>query len=75
MGKRLDGRKISAEIRAEMQVDIERLKKEHDLVPGLAVVLVGDNPASLSYVRSKSKACEELGIHSVQVDLISLVHM
>lgn len=69
MGKRLDGRKISAEIRAEMQVDIERLKKEHDLVPGLAVVLVGDNPASLSYVRSKSKACEELGIHSVQVDL------
>ena len=69
MGKRLDGREISAEIRAEMKADIERLKEEHELVPGLAVVLVGDNPASLSYVRSKGKACEELGLHSLQVDL------
>ena len=69
MGKRLDGREISAEIRAEMKADIERLKEEHELVPGLAVVLVGDNPASLSYVRSKGKVCEELGLHSVQVDL------
>ena len=69
MGKRLDGREISAEIRAEMKADIERLQEKHDLVPGLAVVLVGDNPASLSYVRSKGRACEELGLHSVQVDL------
>jgi methylenetetrahydrofolate dehydrogenase (NADP+)/methenyltetrahydrofolate cyclohydrolase len=52
-----------------MKVDIERLQEEYDLVPGLAVVLVGNNPASLSYVRSKGKACEELGLHSVQVDL------
>ena len=69
MGKRLDGREISAEMRAEMKVDIERLQEEYALVPGLAVVLVGNNPASLSYVRSKGKACEELGLHSVQVDL------
>ena len=69
MGKRLDGREISAEMRAEMKADIERLQEEHDLVPGLAVVLVGNNPASLSYVRSKGKACEELGLHSVQIDL------
>jgi methylenetetrahydrofolate dehydrogenase (NADP+)/methenyltetrahydrofolate cyclohydrolase len=69
VGKRLDGREISAEIRAEMKADIERLQEEHELVPGLAVVLVGDNPASLSYVRSKGKACEELGLHSLQVDL------
>ncbi|MEE2874464.1 MAG: bifunctional methylenetetrahydrofolate dehydrogenase/methenyltetrahydrofolate cyclohydrolase FolD [Candidatus Latescibacterota bacterium] len=69
MGKRLDGREISADMRAEMKADIERLKEEHELVPGLAVVLVGDNPASLSYVRSKGKACEELGLHSLQVDL------
>ncbi len=69
MGKRLDGREISADMRAEMKADIERLQEEHELVPGLAVVLVGDNPASLSYVRSKGKACEELGLHSVQVDL------
>jgi methylenetetrahydrofolate dehydrogenase (NADP+)/methenyltetrahydrofolate cyclohydrolase len=52
-----------------MKADIERLQEEYDLVPGLAVVLVGNNPASLSYVRSKGKACEELGLHSVQVDL------
>ena len=69
MGKRLDGREISAEMRAEMKADIERLQEEHELVPGLAAVLVGDNPASLSYVRSKGKACEELGLHSVQADL------
>ena len=69
MGKRLDGREISREIRAEIKADIERLKQEQNLVPGLAVVLVGDNPASLSYVRSKGKACEELGIYSLQVDL------
>ena len=69
MGKRLDGREISAEMRAEMKADIERLQEEYDLVPGLAVGLVGNNPASLSYVRSKGKACEELGLHSVQVDL------
>ena len=69
MGKRLDGREISADMRAEMKADIERLKEEHEIVPGLAAVLVGDNPASLSYVRSKGKACEELGLHSVQVDL------
>ena len=71
MAKRLDGREISAQMRAEMQADIARLKEEHSVVPGLAVVLVGDNPASLSYVHSKGKACEELGLHSVQVDLIA----
>ena len=69
MGKKLDGREISLEIRAEIKADIERLKQEQNLVPGLAVVLVGDNPASLSYVRSKGKACEELGMYSLQVDL------
>jgi len=69
VGKRLDGREISLEIRAEIKADIERLKQEQNLVPGLAVVLVGDNPASLSYVRSKGKACEELGMYSLQVDL------
>ncbi|MDP6699363.1 MAG: bifunctional methylenetetrahydrofolate dehydrogenase/methenyltetrahydrofolate cyclohydrolase FolD [Candidatus Latescibacteria bacterium] len=69
VAKRLDGREISAQMRAEMQADIARLKEEHNVVPGLAVVLVGDNPASQSYVRSKGKACEELGLHSVQVDL------
>ena len=69
MGERLDGRVIAAQVQEELRADIARLQQEHGLVPGLAVVLVGDNPASLSYVRAKGRACESLGIHSVQVDL------
>jgi methylenetetrahydrofolate dehydrogenase (NADP+)/methenyltetrahydrofolate cyclohydrolase len=47
-----------------MKEDVARLKAEHDLIPGLAVVLVGDNPASISYVRGKQKACDEIGVFS-----------
>jgi methylenetetrahydrofolate dehydrogenase (NADP+)/methenyltetrahydrofolate cyclohydrolase len=59
----LDGRRIGDEIRAELRPRIARLTETHR-APGLAVVLVGDNPASQIYVRSKLKACEELGIRS-----------
>ena len=69
MGERLDGRVIAAQVQEELRADIARLQQEHGLVPGLAVVLVGDDPASLSYVRAKGRACESLGIHSVQIDL------
>ena len=69
MGERLDGRAIAAQVQEELLVDIARLKQEHGLVPGLAVVLVGDDPASQSYVRAKGRACEALGIHSEQIDL------
>ena len=69
MGERLDGRAIAAQVQDELRADIARLKRERNLVPGLAVVLVGDDPASLSYVRAKGRACEALGIHSVQIDL------
>ena len=69
MGKRLDGRAIAAQVQEELLVDIARLKQEHGLVPGLAVVLVGDDPASQSYVRGKGRACEALGIHSEQIDM------
>ena len=65
---RLDGREIAQQVRAEMGRDVARLQRECDLTPGLAVVLVGDNPASLSYVRSKTQACQELGMHSLQLD-------
>lgn len=68
MAKRLDGREIAAQMREEMRADIVRLKSEHGIVPGLAVVLVGENPASLSYVQSKTAACKELGMHSIQLD-------
>lgn len=59
----LDGTKIAAQIRAEVGEEVKRLTAG-GLRPGLAVVLVGHNPASEIYVRSKVKACEELGILS-----------
>ncbi|OGG53593.1 MAG: bifunctional 5,10-methylene-tetrahydrofolate dehydrogenase/5,10-methylene-tetrahydrofolate cyclohydrolase [Candidatus Handelsmanbacteria bacterium RIFCSPLOWO2_12_FULL_64_10] len=64
--KILDGNRVAEAMRAEMKAEIARLKRDHDLAPGLAVVLVGDNPASLSYVKGKRKACDEVGIHSVE---------
>jgi len=60
----LDGKKVAADMRAEMAAEIQRLKAEHGLTPGLAVVLVGEDPASVSYVTGKQKACEEIGIYS-----------
>lgn len=68
VAKRLDGREIAAQMREEMRVEIAQLKSKHGIVPGLAVVLAGENPASLSYVQSKTAACQELGMHSVQLD-------
>jgi len=64
--KILDGNKVAEAMRAEMKAEIARLKRDHGVTPGLAVVLVGDNPASLSYVKGKRKACDEVGIHSVE---------
>lgn len=65
-GAVLDGKKISRTIQEELKPRIEalRLKKR---APALAVVLVGDNPASQIYVRSKIKACQELGIRSIEI--------
>ena len=62
----LKGEEVAAVVRAEMQVEVETLKRQHNVVPGLAVVLVGDDPASVSYVSGKRKACDELGIHSLE---------
>ncbi len=59
--KLLDGRKISAEVREELKTRAKRLK-ERGIVPGLAGVLVGEDPGSVTYVGLKSKACEEIGI-------------
>jgi methylenetetrahydrofolate dehydrogenase (NADP+)/methenyltetrahydrofolate cyclohydrolase len=62
----LDGNKIAAEIKAEVAAEVKTLA-EGGLRPGLAAVLVGNHPASEIYVRSKIKACEELGIHSERI--------
>jgi len=64
----LDGVAMGRAIREEVAVEAARLRAQ-GITPGLAVVLVGENPASQVYVRSKGKACEEAGMHSVTVKL------
>jgi methylenetetrahydrofolate dehydrogenase (NADP+)/methenyltetrahydrofolate cyclohydrolase len=58
----IDGKAIAADLRAAVKAETRRLTAAHGLVPGLAVVLVGDNPASKSYVTSKSRAVVEVGM-------------
>ena len=60
----MDGKKLSNKIKEEVKKEVEELKKE-GITPGLAVILVGDDPASHTYVGMKSKACKETGIYSV----------
>ncbi len=60
----IDGKAIAQDLRAELKVRVDRLR-ELGVVPGLAVVIVGDDPASQVYVRNKVRACEENGIRSV----------
>jgi len=68
----LDGVAIARAIREELRPDIEHLRAK-GLVPGLGVVLVGDDPASAVHVRNKTKACEELGIHHETIHLPAIV--
>ena len=69
MATLIDGRKIAAEIRAEVAADAARFAAERGRAPGLAVVLAGENPASVSYVTAKERACAEAGIRSFPVRL------
>ncbi|MFC0231675.1 bifunctional methylenetetrahydrofolate dehydrogenase/methenyltetrahydrofolate cyclohydrolase FolD [Bhargavaea ullalensis] len=62
-GKIIDGREISRQIKEEVKQEVERLKSE-GCTPGLAVILVGDDPASASYVGSKERTVQALGMHS-----------
>ncbi len=62
--KLLDGRATSSAIREEVKAGVEQLRVEHDVVPGLATVLVGENPASQTYVNLKEKQCEQAGMHA-----------
>lgn len=64
----IDGNKIAEEMRAEMKKEVEELK-EKGVIPGLAAVLVGENPASKVYVNMKTKACGEMGIFSISEKL------
>lgn len=78
----IDGKVIAAELRGRVAAEVARVKKDHGLTPGLAVVLVGNDPASEVYVRSKHKQTQEAGMASfehvlpadvAQADLIALV--
>ncbi len=62
----IDGKAFAAEVRGKVAEHVARLKDKHDLVPGLAVVLVGEDPASQVYVRSKGKQTTEVGMKSVE---------
>lgn len=68
MTQRLDGKQIAAEMREEIRQDVAALTAE-GLQPGLGVLLVGDDPASRSYVTAKEKACAEAGIYSREIKL------
>jgi methylenetetrahydrofolate dehydrogenase (NADP+)/methenyltetrahydrofolate cyclohydrolase len=61
----IDGTAIARAVREEVAAEAAQLKKEHNLAPGLATVLVGENPASKAYVGSKQRACDELGMNSI----------
>ncbi|HUX60585.1 MAG TPA: bifunctional methylenetetrahydrofolate dehydrogenase/methenyltetrahydrofolate cyclohydrolase FolD [Ignavibacteriaceae bacterium] len=66
----IDGKKTASEIRSELKSEISKLVEQGKNVPGLVAILVGANPASEIYVRSKAKACEEIGMRS-KVELLS----
>ena len=81
--KILDGKALAATLRRTIADAVDRLDDDHRLTPGLAVVLVGENPASQVYVRNKSKQCAEVGMRSLdhhlpadvtQNELLNLVH-
>ena len=69
MAKIIDGKAISAQIRAELKAETEEFVKSTGIRPGLAVIIVGNDPASQVYVRNKRRACEEVGYYSEAYEL------
>ena len=69
VAKILSGTDLSAEIRAEVASGVVEMQEKHGVTPGLAVVLVGDDPASAVYVNNKRRACEQVGLYSDAVNL------
>jgi len=65
----IDGKAIAAKVRADVAADVARLKAQHGFVPGLAVVLVGEDPASKVYVRNKAEQTVEVGMQSFEYKL------
>lgn len=67
--KIIDGKSISVSIKEEVKSETQKLLFEKNIIPGLAFIIVGDNPASKVYVKNKGRACEEIGFHSVTTNL------
>jgi len=67
--KIISGTEVAKEIREELKAEIEELKQKHNVVPGLVTILVGEDPASQSYVSAKNKTAKALGIFSEQITL------
>ncbi len=64
----IKGKELREEILAEIKAEVDRIKKEHGLVPGLVTILVGEDPASVSYVTAKIKTANSLGFKEIQVN-------
>lgn len=64
--KIISGTEVAAQIREELKSEVSSMKEKHGVVPGLVTILIGHNPASVSYVTAKQKAAHEIGFHSVQ---------
>src|SRR4030066_304847 len=64
--KLINGNEVAQQIREELKQETARLKKKNNIVPGLVTILVGENPASVSYVTAKQKTSKELGCYSIQ---------
>ncbi len=62
----ISGTAVAAQIREEIKKDVDELKAKHNLTPGLVTILVGENPASVSYVTAKQKTSHDLGFYSIQ---------
>src|SRR5437870_8215079 len=68
MARLIEGRAIAEKVYLDLRQEIAEMKSK-GVTPGLGVILVGDNPASRAYVRSKDKMCRDLGLHSVKLEL------
>jgi len=61
----IDGKSLATKVQTNVAAEVAKLKQEKNIVPGLAVILVGDDPASHAYVNMKAKACEKVGLYSI----------
>ena len=71
MGNILDGKKVSKETEETLKIRVDKIKAKKGIVPTLATILVGDDPASATYVKMKGNACERVGMNSLKIELPS----